>query len=169
MLELAPDNPTVFQDRVLLCGAIVVFSQEAPSDQRRSGNVEIPPTPSADDIIRFGSFEVDPGAGELRRSGLRIRLGGQPFDVLVTLLQKPGQVVTREELHQKLWAHDTFVDFEHGLNKAINKVREALGDVADNPRFIETLPRRGYRFLAPVIRPAPEMSVADTFAEVKEP
>src|SRR6267154_2497938 len=107
-------------------------------------------TPSANGIIRFGSFEVDPSAGELRRGGLRIKLGGQPFDVLVTLLQKPGQVVTREELHDKLWAQDTFVDFEHGLNKAINKVREALGDDADNPRFVETLPRRGYRFLLPL-------------------
>src|SRR5579864_7899159 len=110
-------------------------------------------TPFAKEIIRFGRFEVDLQAGELRRGGLKVKLGGQPFDVLVTLLEKPGQVVTREELHDKLWAQDTFVDFEHGLNKAINKVREALGDDADNPRFIETLPRRGYRFLAPVTPP----------------
>ena len=111
-------------------------------------------TPSPDaGIIRFGSFEVDVRAGELRRSGLRVKLSGQPFDVLVTLLQKPGQVVSREELHDRLWAQDTFVDFEHGLNKAINRVREALGDNSDNPRFIETLPRRGYRFLAPVTPP----------------
>ena len=116
------------------------------------GTSKSPATPSANGIIRFGNFEVDPSAGELRRGGLRIKLGGQPFDVLVTLLQKPGQVVTREELHDKLWAQDTFVDFEHGLNKAINKVREALGDDADNPRFVETLPRRGYRFLAAVTR-----------------
>src|ERR1700746_2127143 len=109
--------------------------------------------PPMDGIIRFGSFEVDLRAGELRRGGLKVRLSGQPFDVLVALLEKPGQVVTREELHDKLWSQDTFVDFEHGLNKAINKVREALGDDADNPRFIETLPRRGYRFLAPVTPP----------------
>ena len=100
--------------------------------------------------VRFGIFEVDLCAGELRKGGVKIKLYGQPFNVLATLLERPGQVVTREELQQKLWASDTFVDFEHGLNKAINKLREALGDDADNPRFIETLPRRGYRFLVPV-------------------
>jgi Tol biopolymer transport system component/DNA-binding winged helix-turn-helix (wHTH) protein len=122
-------------------------------------------TPPADGIIRFGGFEVDLRAGELRRGGLKVKLAGQPFDVLVTLLEKPGRVVTREELHDKLWAQDTFVDFEHGLNKAINKVREALGDTADNPRFIETLPRRGYRFLAPVIQPeTPDIEIADQLA-----
>ena len=100
-------------------------------------------------------------SGELRRGGLKVKLSGHPFEVLVTLLEKPGQVVTREELHQKLWAQDTFVDFEHGLNKAINKVRDALGDDADNPRFIETLPRRGYRFLPPLTAPAePEAPAA---------
>jgi DNA-binding winged helix-turn-helix (wHTH) protein len=109
--------------------------------------------PPGDPIVRFGNYEVDLRAGELRRGGLKVKLGGQPFDVLVTLLEKPGQVVTREDLHDKLWSQDTFVDFEHGLNKAINKVREALGDDADNPRFIETLPRRGYRFLAPIMTP----------------
>jgi Tol biopolymer transport system component/DNA-binding winged helix-turn-helix (wHTH) protein len=114
------------------------------------------------EILRFGNFEADLHAGELRRGGLKVKLSGQPFEVLVTLLEKPGQVVTREELHQKLWAQDTFVDFEHGLNKAINKVREALGDDADNPRFIETLPRRGYRFLLPLTAPGPaEAPAAD--------
>ena len=108
----------------------------------------------SDSVIRFASFDVDLRAGELRRAGLKVKLSGQPFDVLVALLESPGQVVSREELHVKLWAQDTFVDFEHGLNKAINKVREALGDDADHPRFIETLPRRGYRFLAPVVQPA---------------
>jgi Tol biopolymer transport system component/DNA-binding winged helix-turn-helix (wHTH) protein len=128
-------------------------------------------TPSADRIIRFGNFEVDPSSGEIRRGGLRIKLGGQPFDVLVTLLQKPGQVVTREELHDKLWAQDTFVDFEHGLNKAINKVREALGDDADNPRFVETIPRRGYRFLVPLSQPAlePPPSIATAANPTEEP
>lgn len=101
-------------------------------------------------VIRFGSFEVDIRSGELRRSGVKLKLNGQPFDILVALLERPGEVVTREELRERIWSQDTFVDFEHGLNKAINKVREALGDSADNPRFVETLPRRGYRFLAPV-------------------
>jgi Tol biopolymer transport system component/DNA-binding winged helix-turn-helix (wHTH) protein len=118
-------------------------------------------------ILRFGNFEADLQAGELRRGGLKVKLSGQPFEVLVTLLEKPGQLVTREELHQKLWAQDTFVDFEHGLNKAINKVRDALGDDADNPRFIETLPRRGYRFLHPLTAPAtsePPFPVAERVA-----
>jgi eukaryotic-like serine/threonine-protein kinase len=99
---------------------------------------------------RFGTFEVDLRAGELRKGGVKIKLYGQPFNVLVALLERPGQMVTREELRQKLWASNTFVDFEHGLNKAVNKAREALADDADNPRFIETLPRRGYRFIASV-------------------
>ena len=101
--------------------------------------------------VRFGSFDVDLRAGELRKGGVKIKLQGQPLEVLALLLEQPGQVVTREELQQKLWAGDTFVDFEHGLNKAISRVREALSDQADNPRFIETLPRRGYRFIAPVV------------------
>ncbi len=104
-------------------------------------------------VIRFGNFEVDTRAGEVRRGGIKLKISGQPLNVLVALLEKPGQVVTREELHNKLWSQDTFVDFEHGLNKAINKVRETLGDDAGNPRFIETLPRRGYRFLVPVSLP----------------
>src|SRR5579864_561783 len=111
------------------------------------------PIPAVAGVIRFGNFELDRRAGEVRRGGIKLKLSEQPFNVLVALLEKPGQVVTREELHDKLWSQDTFVDFEHGLNKAINKVRETLGDDADNPRFIETLPRRGYRFLAPVTPP----------------
>ena len=100
--------------------------------------------------IRFGIFEVDLQAGELRRQGSKIKLQEQPFQVLAMLLERPEEVVTREELQKKLWPADTFVDFERGLNRAINKLREALGDDADSPRFIETLPRRGYRFVAPV-------------------
>jgi eukaryotic-like serine/threonine-protein kinase len=100
--------------------------------------------------IRFGIFEVDLQAGELRRQGFRVKLQEQPFQVLLLLLDRPGEAVTREDLQRKLWAADTFVDFERGLNRAINKLREALFDNADNPRFIETLPRRGYRFIAPV-------------------
>jgi DNA-binding winged helix-turn-helix (wHTH) protein len=105
------------------------------------------PAPKA---IRFGVFEIDPQAGELRKSGVKLKLQDQPFQVLMTLLGQPGIVVTREELRQKLWDSDTFVDFEHSLSTAINKIREALGDSTDSPRFIETLPRRGYRFLASV-------------------
>jgi TolB-like protein/DNA-binding winged helix-turn-helix (wHTH) protein/Flp pilus assembly protein TadD len=98
----------------------------------------------------FGVFELDLRAGELRKHGLRIRLQEQPFQVLALLLEHPGEVVTREELQKKLWPADTFVDFDHGLNKAINKLREALDDSADSPRFVETVARRGYRFLAEV-------------------
>src|SRR6266567_1005917 len=100
--------------------------------------------------IRFGIFEVDLQAGELRRHGSKVKLQEQPFQVLTMLLERPGEFVTREELQKRLWPADTFVDFERGLNRAINKLREALVDDADTPRFIETLPRRGYRFLAPV-------------------
>src|SRR5437899_7012999 len=101
-------------------------------------------------ILRFGVFEVDVRAGELRKQGVRIKLQEQPFHVLTVLLQRPDEVVTREELRSENWPADTFVDFDNSLNTAINKLREALGDSADNPRFIETLPRRGYRFIAPV-------------------
>ena len=99
--------------------------------------------------LRFAVFEVDLRAGELTKRGLRIRLQEQPFQVLAMLLEKPGELVTREELRTKLWSH-TVVDFDHGINKAINKIREALGDSAENPRFVETIARRGYRFLADV-------------------
>jgi cholera toxin transcriptional activator len=104
----------------------------------------------ANGIFRFGAYEADPSSGELRKSGLRLRVQEQPFQVLLVLLEHPGEVVTREELRQKLWPADTFVDFDHSLNTVINKLREALNDSAANPRFIETLARRGYRFLAPV-------------------
>src|SRR5215471_16082650 len=100
--------------------------------------------------VSFGVFDIDLRTGELRKHGLRIRLQRQPFDVLALLIQRAGDVVTREELQQKLWPANTFVDFDHGLNKAINKIREALGDSADSPRFVETVARRGYRFLADV-------------------
>src|SRR3990167_3716304 len=100
--------------------------------------------------FRFGVFEVDLRTGELRKDGRKVKLQEQPFQVLAMLLERAGEVVTREEVQKKLWAEDTFVDFEHGLNIAINKIREALGDSAENPRFVETLPKRGYRFLAPV-------------------
>ena len=110
--------------------------------------------------LRFGVFEVDLRAGELRKHGLQVRLQEQPFQVLATLLEHPGEVVTREELQKKLWPADTFVDFDHGLNKAINKIRDALSDSAESPRFVETVARRGYRFLAEVrvVDPAPVRS-----------
>jgi Tol biopolymer transport system component/DNA-binding winged helix-turn-helix (wHTH) protein len=111
-------------------------------------------------VVRFGVFEVDLQSGELRKSGLKIKLQEQPFQVLSMLLEHPGEVVHREDLRAKLWPADTFVDFEHGLNAAINKLREALGDSADNPRFVETLHRRGYRFIYPVAASPPAVSVA---------
>jgi len=105
--------------------------------------------------VRFGTFELDLEAGELRKNGLKLKLQGQPIQVLAALLEHPGKIVTREELRQRLWAADTFVDFEHNLNSAVKRVREALGDSADNPRFIETLPRHGYRFIAPIAEQRP--------------
>ena len=104
----------------------------------------VPPT------LRFGVFELDPKAGELRKKGMKIRLQGQPVEILVMLLERPGETVTREELQEKLWPADTFVDFEQGLNNAMKRLRAALDDDAESPHFIETLPRRGYRFIAPV-------------------
>jgi DNA-binding winged helix-turn-helix (wHTH) protein/dipeptidyl aminopeptidase/acylaminoacyl peptidase len=101
-------------------------------------------------LIRFGEFSADLEAGELRRNGTKIKLQGQPFEILVVLLERPGRIVAREQLRQRLWSTDTFVDFEHGLNAAVNRLREALEDSAEEPRFIETVPRRGYRFVAPV-------------------
>ena len=100
--------------------------------------------------VRFGVFELDPASGELHKDGLKIKLQGQPIEVLSALLEHPGEVVTREELRRRLWPSDTFVDFEHNLNSAVKRLREALGDFADNPRFIETLPRHGYRFVGPI-------------------
>src|ERR1700757_1938623 len=100
--------------------------------------------------VQFGLFEADLKTGELRRSGVRVRLQSQPFKLLAALLKQPGEIVTREELQQQLWGADTTVDFDHSLGIAVNKLREALGDSAENPRFVETLPKRGYRFVAPV-------------------
>ena len=105
---------------------------------------------SSPPTLRFGVFELDPLAGELRKKGMKIRLQGQPVDILVMLLQRPGETVTREELHKKLWPADTFVDFEQGLNNAMMRLRAALDDSAETPRFIETMPRRGYRFIGSI-------------------
>src|SRR6201996_7588817 len=101
---------------------------------------------------RFGAFEADAAAGELRRQGIRIKLNAQPFQVLLMLLEHPGQVLTREEISRALWPDGTFVDYDHGVNSAVNRIREALGDAANGARFVETLARRGYRFVAPVER-----------------
>src|SRR6187401_1753798 len=108
-----------------------------------------PRTPDAH-VFRFGGFELDARLGELRRHGLKIRLPEQSFQVLQALLMRPGELVTRDELRQLLWTTDTFVDVEVGLNSAVRKLREALNDSADSPRFVETVPRHGYRFVAPV-------------------
>jgi cholera toxin transcriptional activator len=102
--------------------------------------------------FRFGVFEADASRGELRRQGVRVKLNAQPFQVLCLLLNRPGELLTREEISRELWPDGTFVDYEHGLNSAVNRIREALGDTAGSPRFIETLARRGYRFVAPVER-----------------
>ena len=99
---------------------------------------------------RFGVFEADAATGELRRQGLRVKLNAQPFQVLLMLLERPGAVLTREEISRALWPDGTFVDYEHGVNSAVNRIREALGDKAGHPRYVETLARRGYRFVAPV-------------------
>jgi TolB-like protein/DNA-binding winged helix-turn-helix (wHTH) protein/Tfp pilus assembly protein PilF len=106
-------------------------------------------------LLRFGVFEVDLRTGELRKQGLKIKLHGQPFQVLAMLLERPGELVTREEIREKLWPGDTFIDFEHSVNSSIKRLREALGDDRAAPRFIETLPRHGYRFIAPVETIAP--------------
>ncbi|HYU40875.1 MAG TPA: winged helix-turn-helix domain-containing protein [Vicinamibacteria bacterium] len=111
-------------------------------------------------ILRFGSFEVDLASGELRRQGLRISLQDQPFRLLALLLERAGEVVTREELRDRLWPADTFVDFDHSLNTAVRKLREALGDSAESPRYVETLARRGYRFVAPLAEPGPTAPLA---------
>ena len=111
-------------------------------------------------MVRFGVFEADLGTGELRKKGVRVPLQGQPFQVFSILLENSGELVTREELRRQVWPEDTFVDFDHGLNTAITKIRLALGDQADNPRFVETLPRRGYRFIAPVDKPSSPMPAA---------
>src|SRR3984893_350620 len=107
----------------------------------------------ASNIVRFGIFEANLETGELRRNGARIKLQDQPFQLLALLLARPGDIVTREQLRSQLWSNDTFVDFDDDLNAAIRRLRDALGDSADNPRFVETLSRRGYRFVAPVQAP----------------
>ena len=122
------------------------------------------PSQNQNRIARFGIFELDLAAGELRKRGVKLRLQEQPLQVLTALLERAGDVVTREELRQRLWPSDTFVDFDHSLNTAINKVRETLGDLASSPRYVETVARKGYRFIAPVQRE----TVAETAAPETE-
>src|SRR5262245_35309197 len=126
----------------------------------RGDAVSEDPKPS---VVRFSDFELDRQSGELRKRGLRVALQGRPLQILDILLRTPGQLVTRDTLRHELWSSDTFVDFEHGLNAAVRRLREALGDAADVPRFVETLPRRGYRFIAPVqgVTQAGAVDVAD--------
>jgi DNA-binding winged helix-turn-helix (wHTH) protein/Flp pilus assembly protein TadD len=123
-------------------------------------------TSSPSPVLSFGVFQVNIAARELRKHGVRIRLPGQPFCILAILLERPGEVVTRDEMRQRLWASDTFVDFEHSLNTAIKKLRRALGDSPDNPRYVETVPRIGYRFIAPLntVRPKPDDPVGRPLA-----
>jgi DNA-binding winged helix-turn-helix (wHTH) protein len=108
------------------------------------------PAPTAAKCYRFGVFEANADSGELRKQGIRIKLNVQPFQVLLMLLERPNEILTRDEIARALWPDGTFVDFDHGVNSAVNRIRDALGDQARNPRFIETLARRGYRFVAPV-------------------
>jgi eukaryotic-like serine/threonine-protein kinase len=122
---------------------------------------------SAGRLVRFGSFEADLQEGSLTKMGSRIRIQEQPFRILALLLERSGQIVTREEIRQRLWSTDTFVGFDDALNTAVRKLREALNDSADNPRFLETVPRRGYRFVAPVAWPAEPQAVAPTKSRVR--
>lgn len=115
-------------------------------------------------VFCFGAFEADEAKVELRKHGVRIKLHSQPFQLLVMLLERPSDVVTREEMRQRLWGHDTFVDFDHGLNSAVNKIREALGDSASQPRYVETLSGKGYRFIAPVSQSPSSVRVAGSVA-----
>lgn len=116
--------------------------------------------PSPGSIVRFGIFQLDVQTGELHRSGVPVKLHGQPIQILTILLEHPGALVTREELRERLWSGHTFIDFEHSLNSAVKRLREALSDSADEPRFIETLPRKGYRFIAtPELLPEAETAV----------
>jgi len=120
-------------------------------------------------LARFDEYEVDLEAGELRKHGLKIKLQQQPFQILTLLLERPGRVVGREELQKLLWPNDTIVEFEHSINAAINRLREALCDSADAPRYVETLPRRGYRFMGTVEWAAPSGEIAPAGAGVSPP
>src|SRR5262245_56872618 len=122
---------------------------------------EFPPNTRAFDVVQFGIFELSRRAGELRKQGTRIRLQPQPMHLLCALLERPGEIITRDELKARLWLDDTFVDFESGLNTAVNRLRQALGDSAEHPRYIETEARSGYRFIAPAqAKPEPNRALS---------
>lgn len=127
------------------------------------GVLESPPSMATPPVlprtVRFGVFEANLASQDLLKQGMKVRLRGRPFSILAMLLERAGELVTREEFRDRLWPADSFVDFDHGLDAAVNRLREALGDAADNPRFVETVPRRGYRFVAPVLRTDPEPTV----------
>src|SRR6266699_1988806 len=116
--------------------------------------------------VRFGPFEADLETHELWKNGIKVKLGGQPFEILAVLLNRPGQLVTREELQKEIWAADTFVDFNHGLNAAVNKLLETLSDSAEEPKYIETLPRRGYRFIGTIENAVSELNPAKAMVPV---
>jgi len=113
-------------------------------------------TAAQDDVVRFGIFEADLRSGELRRNGIKVKIQELPFRALKLLLSRPGEVLSREEFRKALWPDDVFVDFDHGISSAINRLRDALGDSAENPIFVETVERRGYRWIAPIRASAPD-------------
>jgi len=119
--------------------------------------VIVSPLTSSEGLVRFGDFVADLNSGELRKHGIRIKVQVQPFQILRTLLEHSGQAVSREELQKQIWPADTFVDFDHGLNNAVKKLRQALGDDAENPQYIETLSKRGYRFIGTVENGEPSL------------
>src|SRR5262245_25461069 len=130
------------------CRIVVSSSVSSGLESRFSARMQ--PGVTLESVYRFGLFEIDGRLGELRKQGRVVKLRGRPFDILLLLVNRGGDLITRDELRQQLWSADTFVDFDHGLNSAMNRLREALGDSAESPRFIETLPKRGYRFIAPI-------------------
>src|SRR5207237_10156839 len=133
-------SPARFRRRI--CGNLAAFGDRPMA------------TASSDPVVRFGSFELDLCAGELRHRGIRLPVQGQPVQLLSTAVERSGQVVTRQELREQIWAADTFVDFDHALNNSIASLRDVLSDSATKPRYIETLPRPGYRWVGPVTAPA---------------
>lgn len=140
-------------------GAVAILKRNDIVSRTR-GILQMPRPVRSANVVRFDVFEVDLRAQELYKAGRKIKLQVQPFHVLAMLLEQPGEVVTREEMQKRLWPADTFVDFDHSVNTAIKKLRQALGDDKKKPRFVETLPKRGYRFLVSVKRPAASSGVA---------
>jgi DNA-binding winged helix-turn-helix (wHTH) protein len=142
------DGFLVYQDLGPLCG--MEYGRHAAVLELTARSLDMADA-DLSRTVRFGLLELDLRAGELRKNGVKIKLQEQPFRILVSPLRHPGQVVTREELRRELWASDTFVDFDHSLNAAIKRLRDALDDSAENPRFVETLPRHGYRFITSAV------------------